>query len=228
MDFAQMPTWPSRRNLARYSELTRIDIREFLQNGGTWIDIGPGPEATAVSELVGVPQLDLVVLDYFPLQLPAGIRCFQGEVPKCRDFAAMFQKVGTFVSDIYGGVSYADDPLEALLFESLLPAEEGKLACFTELERFGDSSCWARVEELFAILGQVATLEVFRTFADANQVWEEQLRISLAGASSSSIESWDTLVQLAREVVGVGTKDKVLWQSKDPNPAVIYRVNYSR
>ena len=220
------PDWPNERDLARYSELCGVDIGTFLSGGGHWIDVGPGKTARAQRALLGVAGVSLTAIGPHTRAFPPGIRFVRGSVPEDPDFLADAARTARLVTDVYGAVSYAGDPLDALLYEALLLADDGVLVAFTELERFGEADAWARVVDFFRVgLGQAAQFERVSIIGDAVPRPFVCLRVTVRGGPAGGADRLAALRDEAARRVGAARPGAVLWSSDD-GLAQIRRVDY--
>ena len=206
------PSWPSRRSIDRYSELTAIDIKSFLNPGDCFIDIGPGSDARALSGMLD-RGIKLIGVTAHKMESPEGIEMIPAHLPK--DIARVDHMYGKarLVTDVYGAFSYGDNPLDILILESLLLAPDGKLACISETKRVGSKEDQKRMSKFAKeCLGVELIFEQFETFADANQVMETELRISAWRTGNPRTTDFEELRSAAVDVIGYPEKGQVLFE----------------
>src|ERR1700734_3060579 len=109
----QEPMWPKERDLSRYNTLVGFEIQKLLKPGGLWIDIGVGKNAKPMRPLIGRPSVVLKAISPHYRTLPTGIALTTGHVPEHVDFLAENRGHARLVTDIFGAVSYCDDPVQA-------------------------------------------------------------------------------------------------------------------
>jgi len=219
------PGWPKQRNLDRYNLLVGGDIEAILKEGGLWIDIGPGEEADPMRPLVGRPGVTLKAIGPHLRRFPDEIAFTNGMVPEDTAFLAENRGKARLVTDIFGAVSYCDNPVHALIYEALLLGESGMCVAFTELERFGDLGAWGRITEYFRTrLEQEITFQSVSVFGDASRRFSTELRIRCDCKRPSEAQLNELLLAADRDI-GVPRPGERLWISSD-NTAEIRRVEY--
>ncbi len=219
------PTWPTGRSVERYNLLLGIDLAALLAEGGLWIEIGPGTNALPMLPFVGRKDVSLTAIGPHPRSLPEGIQFAQGMVPEDKTFFATNRARARLVTDVYGAVSYCKDPVQALIFGSLLLARGGVFLAFTELYRFGDLPNWERITEFFRIkLRQVLSFETISVRGDASKTYSTCLRVRVQGPSLKS-KCLDEIFDEAARSVGIPVPTRTLWTAEDRS-ASISRVDY--
>lgn len=205
-------TWPSRRPLARYEEMTDLPIADVLSSGDTWIDIGPGSNAHALGEMVG-KGVFLMGITPHKMEIPLGVNMSAGFVPNNREFLDSHLVNSKLVTDIYAAFSYADDPIEVLVYETLLLKEGGLFRAVSEPERLGDAADHARIMAFAEkYLGVKLSFSQFLTWADARQEWEYELRVSGKRVKDPVSYDLNELMEIAKKEVGVAQKDRKLFE----------------
>lgn len=219
------PTWPTSRGVERYEALGGVDIASTLEQGGIWIDVGPGIDARPMQPFLHRPDVSLVCVGMHPRDLPAAIEFHLGAVP--HDVATLERYAGRarLVTDIYASVSYADDPLLALAYCVLLLEPGGVCAAFTELRRLGGLATWDRAIQGFrAHLGASLHLEAMPILEDASQSMATALRIRAFRTSSVRLDFAD-VARLLQAQIGTPIAGEVIWQASDGS-ASIRQVDY--
>ncbi len=211
----QMPkNWPSRRDLPRYEEMTQIPIQIILERGDSWLDIGPGSNARALCGMLDKEGVRLVGMTPHQLEAPLSIDIFVGSVPENISFLEDNFLKFKLVTDIYAAVSYSEDPVKALIYESLLlqlspsPDDEARLAIVTDVGRFGTIDDYERIK-VFAKehLGVQLDFSHFSTWADALQRPEFELRIIGKRISNDiTTDKLEALFELADKELGARMK----------------------
>jgi hypothetical protein len=220
------PLWPKERDLSRYNVLAGFDIQKQLESGGLWIEVGIGKSAKPMRPLIGVPGVNLKAIAPHSRSLPKNIALTVGYVPDHLGFLAENRGRAKLVSDIFGAVSYCDDPVQALIYEALLLSSDGIYVGFTELYRLGDIESWDRITEFFGNrLHQEISFQTVFELGDASGLFSTYLRIRITGKTSRRA-SLKKILHEARCVVGVPQReDKPLWVSSDRS-AKIWRMRY--
>lgn len=205
-------TWPSRRPLSRYEEMTDLPISDLLNPGDTWIDIGPGTNAQALGEMVE-KGIFLMGITPHKMEIPLGVNMSAGFVPDNKEFLDSHLLNSKLVTDVYAAFSYADDPLEVLVYETLLLKEGGQYRAVSEPERIGDAADHAKIMEFGEkYLGVKLSFSQFLTWADARQEWEYELRVSGKRIGDPVSFDLNELMQIAQKEVGVAQKDEKLFE----------------
>ncbi len=220
----QEPPWPKERDLARYNALVGFEIQEHLRGGGLWIDIGVGKGARPMRPLIGQPGVTLKAISPHYRALPTGISLTTGHVPEHVGFLAGNRGRGRLVTDIFGAVSYCDDPIQALIYGALLLRADGVFVAFTELRRLGDLETWDRTTEFFHDrLHQDITFQTVFVLGDSSGKFSTCLRIRIQGKSSPTALS--NIFKGARRAIGIPQRGEPLWISSDKS-AKIWRTDY--
>lgn len=219
------PQWPAQRGRDRYESLLNIDIGEQLAKGGTWIDVGPGVDALPMRPFLDRPDVSLVCVGPHPRTLPARIDFTLSTIPDDATFLGRWSGKATLVTDVYGSVSYSDDPLLAIAYGVLLLQPRGTFAAFTELQRLGGIETWDRAIQCFRRDLQVTlTLQATSIFEDASQSFATALRI-LAIRENDTHVDLDTAAARLQAQVGMPVASATLWEAADRS-ARISRVDY--
>lgn len=219
------PLWPKERDLDRYNVLAGFEIQKYLSNGGLWIEIGIGKSARPMRPLIGVPGVELKAIAPHHRALPAGISVTTGYVPDDTDFMAENRGQAKLVTDIFGAVSYCEDPIQALIYGSLLLGANGVFIAFTELRRLGDLDAWDRITRFFGDrLHQQIEFQTVFVLGDASQQFSTYLRIRIQGKSTRRA-ALSRIFKEARRTIGMPQRDAPLWISSDKS-AKIWRTDY--
>lgn len=222
--------WPQERDASRYSELAGFDFRRHLENGGVWMDIGCG-KGIALSDFITQRNLQLVGVTPVLIEMDPRISQIHSLLPSDRAILAEYRGKLRMASDIYGALSYCEDPLEALIYEALLLAPNGVAAIATRLERFGSSTETRKnIQELFRTqLG--CDLEFFEieTISDATgkAVGVLQIRIIATPESGARDTDIEDLLKTFQANVGRPNRTRPAWISED-GKARIWQVDYMR
>jgi hypothetical protein len=219
------PQWPAQRGRERYESLLNIDIAGRLAHGGTWVDVGPGVDALPMRLFLDRADVSLVCVGPHPRNLPSPIDFTLSTIPDDATFLGQWSGKATLVTDVYGSVSYSDDPLLAIACCVLLLAPGGTFAAFTELQRIGGLETWDRAIQWFRRDLQVTlTLQAVSIFEDASQSFATGLRILATRDSATHVDLATTAAQLRTEV-GTPVPSATLWEAADRS-ARICRVDY--
>lgn len=222
---SQEPTWPAQRGLKRYDALLGIDLGRMLEAGGLWIEIGPGTEALPMLPFLRRPGVELEAIGPHSRALPDGIAFTQGIVPEDEVFFAAHRGRARLVTDVFGALSYYDDPIRALLYGALLLADGGLFLGFTELYRFGDLSTWEKTTEFFRqTLNQRISFETIPVLGDATKKYATGLRVRVQGPAAVNTPLGDIFEEAARQI-GRPAHTSTLWAADDCS-ASISRVDY--
>src|SRR5208283_794003 len=221
------PRWPIHRDVERYNHLLGIDPITIFEEGGLWIEIGPGADARPMLPLIGQEDTTLAAIGPHHRSLPAAIHFTQGTVPEDQGFLAAYRGKARLVTDVYAAVSYCQDPIQAMIYGSLLLADGGLFLAFTELCRFGDLPTWERITEFFrAQLGQSIGFETMSVLGDASKAYSTCLRVRVQGRSTQTA-SLARIFEEAAGFIGTPVKTGTLWVAEDQS-ASISRVDYLR
>jgi hypothetical protein len=158
--------------------------------------------------------------------LPKKIALTVGYVPDHSGFLVENRGRAKLVTDIFGAVSYCEDPVQALIYEALLLRSDGIYVAFTELHRVGDLETWDRLTEFFANrLHQKISFQTVYVFGDASGQFSTYLRICISGKTSRRA-SLKEIFREARLAIGTPQRDETpLWVSSDRS-AKIWRMDY--
>jgi len=219
------PEWPRERSLSRYKELTGIDIPAILKDGGTWVDIGPGETMNAMNPLVGQDRLSLYAIGPHIRDVPKGIKFELGLVPDDQNFLNSLRGKAKLVTDIYGALSYAQNPLRVLIYGAMLIHGNGLFVGFTELLRIGDLATWSRITNFFrSELNLGVSFQTVGVIGDASGIFSACLRVVVSGDVPTSENFFDVCAR-ADAIVGRMSKAEALWVSED-GLATIWRTKY--
>jgi len=219
------PQWPKERDLARYDELAGFDIRKLLGDGGLWIEVGIGKSARPMRPLIGQPGVELKAIAPHYRALPKGISLTLGCVPDDHGFLVENRARARLVTDIFGAVSYCEDPVQALIYGALLLGAGGVFVAFTELRRIGDLETWDRITQFFHDrLHQQIAFQTVYVLGDASRQFSTYLRIRIEGKAAGRAAS-ATLFKDAQRKIGAPHRDQALWTSSDES-AKIFRTRY--
>lgn len=212
--------WPASRGLSTYNEMTGLNLEEEMQNGGIWIDIGPGQKCAAISELS--EKIDNVwvigIAPNVPEEFPVRSTIFGGWMPT---LSLPIDGRARVVTDIFSGVSYAPHGLNVLIKAASWLAPGGVVAACTETRRLGDGWTHDRIVRFFKeCMALECKFQVYKKFAEGNQKWEDQLRIVIRNNNT-----YDSLIGRANKIVGRALRGRLLWQSKD-EAAKIFEVTH--
>lgn len=217
--------WPKERDLGRYNVLVGFKIQEYLSGGGLWIDIGVGKGARPMRPLIGQPGVMLKAISLHWRALPKGISLTTGRVPENVGFLAGNRGCARLVTDIFGAVSYCDDPIQALIYGALLLRAKGVFVVFTELRRLGDLETWDRTTEFFHNrMHQDITFQTVFVLGDSSGQFSTCLRIRIEGKSTSR-SAVSNIFKDARCTIGMPRRGKPLWISSDKS-AKIWSTHY--
>lgn len=219
------PHWPKDRGDARYDELAGFNIRSFLCTGGLWIDVGPGTDASPMKQVLSNRAIKVKAIGPHHRNLPTAVAFTRGSVPSHLQFLRSNRERAKLVTDIYGAVSYCEDPIQSLIYEALLLTDGGVLVAFTELHRFGDLGVWDRITNFMRCnLRQTVSFQTKSDFGDDSQTFSTCLRIRVDGRAFTRYRL-RILFENARREIGVPKHGAGLWVSSD-GKAVIQRVDY--
>ncbi len=207
--------------------LLGIDLAKIMEKGGLWIEIGPGADALPMLPFIGRKGTMLAAIGPHYRSLPAGILFSEGTIPEDTKFFRAHRAKARLVTDVYAAVSYCQDPIQAVIYGSLLLGEEGQFLAFTELYRFGDLPTWERITEFFRVkLKQSISFETMSVLGDASKAFSTCLRVRVRGRSPGSA-SLRQLFNEAARYIGIPVKSRTLWEAEDRS-ASISRVDYLR
>jgi hypothetical protein len=220
------PQWPKERNLARYDALAGFKIQKYLSRGGLWIDIGVGKGARPMRPLLRKPGVKLKAISPHHRSLPAGISLTIGQVPEHTGFLAENRGRARLVTDVFGALSYCDDPVQSLIYGALLLRTNGVFVAFTELRRLGNLETWDRITQFFhRRLNQDISFQTVFVLGDSSGLYSTYLRVCIQGKATPE-RSLSNLFKQARHAIGAPRRTHPLWESSDKS-AKIWRVDYS-
>jgi SAM-dependent methyltransferase len=185
------PAKPASRSLAHYCDLLDFDIlsTENLPQNTLWIDAGCG-SAQALKELEAkrpdVHRVGIIDPSQASSSMPLedSIEIIHARLPhEIERLEHVRGQVG-LITDVYGVVSLAADPLEALLAECRLLRSDGQAVIITGASRFGQERDWIQLSKLWAehTGGSRIRFEELRTFAADTHHWKSALKIVVEGS----------------------------------------------
>ena len=202
-----------------------FEIGPFMDRGGVWIDVGVGKDALPMRPLIGRPGIKLKGLSPHHRKLPKGITLIIGQVPEDTDLLPENRGRSRLVTDIFGAVSYCDDPVQSLIYEALLLNEGGIFIAFTELYRLGDIDTWDRITAFFhERLRQSISFQTVYSWGDSLKRYSTYLRIRVEGKSKTKA-ALPNIFKRARLAIGMPQRREPLWTSPD-RKAKIWRMRY--
>jgi hypothetical protein len=227
----EQPNWPANRDLKTYSEMCGHKLELLVRDGDIVVDIGPGRSCTFLDELSRIRNISAMgIAPHVPERIPANVISFAGWAPT---FEMPIKDRAMLITDIFAGVTYAMKPsrdgksmvpagLDVLIRAANWIAPGGRLIACTETTRLGNRHDLDRIARFFhEYMGLKCKFEIYQKFAEGNQKWEDQLRITIENSNTYS-----NLVKRAEEVVGRALRGRVLWESKDGGNARIFEVQY--
>jgi len=236
------PDYPRDRPIQRYEELTGESIRSKLDLWDIVIDVGCGKGIAAEALTLRGGNVIAVNIDREETRLqdpihmaiegpPVPIYSFKNRVPNNPILYAIAGRRARYALDIYGAISYCSNPIDALLYLSLLIRKDGLGVAVTEPERFHPST-WPWISKFFNLYsGQRVTFSTFKTWGDANQCYEKALRIKIKGEGRyepilRKRWPWAVGFDWAKECFGPPKYSETpLWQSRSKR-AKIWGVDY--
>jgi hypothetical protein len=219
------PLWPRERDLDRYNQLAGFDIRKHLDTGGLWIEVGIGKSGRSMRPLIGQPGVELKAIAPHYRALPKDISLTLGCVPDDHGFLAENRGRARLVTDMFGGVSYCEDPLQGLIYGALLLGNGGVFVTFTMLHRMGDLESWDRIAQFFHDrLNQQISFQAVYMLSDASGQFSTYLRIRVEGKAKAKA-TLSSLFKAAQRTIGVPRRNQSLWTSPDGS-AKIFRTDY--
>lgn len=209
-----IPSWPEERSLARYKEFTLLDFNEILSNGDMWIDIGCR-SGKALSQLSTLRKVKLVGVNAHKITVLPGIEPIYTVIPDDITLYKKYRKQARLVTDIHGAISYAENPLHALIYEALLLKPGGTAVLVTMEERFGEVTTWERITSFFKLkMQQNIVFEKFNYYSEHVALMIRSVRIIITGYCDER-NNLDSLLVEARKYVGVMRKNILLLQAED-------------
>ena len=170
-------------------------------------------------------DVSLVCIGPHPRTLAPRIDFTLSTIPDDQAFFERWSGKARLVTDVYGSVSYGDDPLRALAYCSLLLEPGGICAAFTELERIGGLATWNRAIQFFRRELQVTmTLMAVPIVEDASQSFATALRIQATRQQAGQV-TLHVLVARLHDEVGRPMPSNTIWESPDKT-ARIQRIEY--
>jgi len=220
----QLPAWPKERDLERYSDYTKIDFKQSLRAEQVWIDIGCRT-GKALSQSRKICRAKLVGVNAHDIKVRAGIEPIFAAIPENKEVYKKFRKKTDWLTDIYGAVSYCEDPLKALIYETCLLKPNGTAVIILLQARIGTLAVLKRIKLFFnSVLKQQIKFEKFITYSDNTKTPLKTLRITIHGHCQSKL-GFENLFILAKKEIGEIQKKKLIWRSEDGS-AEQWRVIY--
>lgn len=209
-----VPQWPAERDLSRYQEYTQINFAEILSAGKTWIDIGCR-SGKALSQALELYQAKAIGVNAHKISVKPGIQAVYAAIPEDTIVYQQYDSKVDLLTDIYGAVSYCDNPLDALIYEASL-LKPGATAVIVLLEkRICGQVIWQRIQSFFqAFLKQGIQFQRFRSYSDNTRRPIRTLRITITGYNQAE-QSLTELFSLAQQFVGQMKKTQIIWQAPD-------------
>lgn len=214
MDKTPIPSWPAERGLEKYARYTCIDFDQELFQGKTWIDIGcrTGIALNATRQKY---QAHLIGVNAHPIKVLPGIESIYAVIPNDRSVYTKYQSSADLLTDIYGAVSYENDPLAALIYEGLLLKRGGKAVIITLEAKLGNRKNQSEMSHFFeTVMGQQLSFKRFRHYSDNSKRVISSLRITIQGHSTSKC-TLDTLLLKAQKALGLPKLEKVIYTPSD-------------
>lgn len=223
------PSWPVDRDLNRYHELLGIEVDQWLKNGGTWIDIGPGINALPMQPFLKRSDICLITIGPHIRRLPPEISVVKGQVPDDRNFFLTHYGQARLVTDVYASLSYTVDPVAALIYGCLLLEEGGMFGGFTELHRIGGLNTWNELIQYFwHRLGIELNMTAIPILEDASGLRATALRVQgKRHQLPFQTPVLDEIVSDLHEIIGHPQETGIIWQSDDGS-ARISRIEYRK
>ncbi|MCX6957134.1 MAG: hypothetical protein NT164_01135 [Verrucomicrobiae bacterium] len=220
------PTWPNERDLARYAELTQLDFDDCLAKGTTWIDVGCRT-GKALSQMFKKKKIVPVGVNAHQMKVRSGIHSVFAALPEDSSVYQQYQRGADLVTDIYGAVAYADNPLNVLIYEACLLKGKAQAVIITLEEKIIsiDQEIFQQLKSFFkTVMGQSIKFKKFTTYSDNTKSPIKTLRITIQGSCHSNLNLQD-LFNEGKKHIGMARKTKVLYQSRDAT-AQIWQVVY--
>lgn len=213
LDLTQ-PNWPMNRGLERYKELTGFHPERIRENG-IWIDIGPGANALALSQLKRDDILKVGISGH-QVDAPSDIHIAYGFFPEVDLEHLNIQKVD-LITDIYSAFSYSDYPLRVLMAQLSMLKKGGELFIFSEKYKINDFVTWYKLADILApLMGVDLSFKVKEVFADANQVKEDALLITGKKIFDTKVTP-QRLLEIIYSSIGVPKIEETIWQAPGSN-----------
>lgn len=222
----KMPSWPKERDLSTYSKYAAIDFEKVLSSGKIWIDVGCRT-GKALSQTRKLYKAQLVGINTHAIKVRSGVQSIQAHIPEDISVYKKYQKKADLVTDVYGAVSYCENPLNALIYEACLLTSEATAVIVTLEERFEGATTLRCIQQFFKkIMKQSIGFERFITYSDNTKTPIKTLRISIKGMYQSEMILNDLFFE-AQKYVGSMKKIKVVAEPSDKS-FTIWQVRYSK
>jgi hypothetical protein len=207
----KIPSWPNERDLNRYAEMTLIDFKNELAKDKVWIDIGCRT-GKALSQIRKHFDAKLVGINAHKIRVRKGIESYYSLIPDDRRIYENYQQKADLVTDIYGSVSYSENPLEAMIYAACLLKPQAKAVFITLETRMGNLQ---KIKNFFhTVMKQEIKFQRFTTYSDNTKTPIKTLRVTILGHCRSRI-NLEGLFKKAQRDVGIMKKAKMIWQSAD-------------
>jgi hypothetical protein len=222
----EIPTWPLERDLATYAKYTCIDFDLDLSAGKTWIDIGCRT-GKALSETKRLYKAHLIGVNAHRIKVLTGIKSIFAEIPQDRSVYKKFRKKTDLLTDVYGAVTYDNDPIAALIYEACLLKPGGKAVIISLDAKLGNKANRQDAQYFFeTIMGQNLKFKRFRTYSDNSKTALNSLRITITGDCRSN-RSLDSLFLRARKMIGEPKKIRLLYSPPD-HSVELWKIVYKK
>ena len=221
-----LPTWPNERDLARYAELTELDFAQELSTGKTWIDIGCRT-GKALSQAAKQYRIIPIGVNAHDIAVCSGIDSIFAAVPDDDILYDNYKGSADLGTDIYGAVSYCDNPLNALIYEACLLKPNAKLVIVTLEDRMVASSIdvFTKIQHFFTVtMKQSISFQCFISYSDNSKSIVKNVRIIITGKPDMALSLHELFV-VAENTIGKMARDKVIYQSLDQT-AQIWQTRY--
>lgn len=214
MDKTSIPAWPAERGLEKYARYTCIDFDQELFHGKTWIDIGcrTGIALNATRQKY---QARLIGVNAHSIEVLPGIESIYAVIPHDRSVYTKFQRSADLLTDIYGAVSYENDPFAAMIYEALLLKRGGKAVIICLEAKLGNRKNQSDMSHFFeTVMGQQLSFKRFRHYSDNSKRVISSLRITIQGHCTSKC-TLDILLLKAQKELGLPKLEKVIYTPPD-------------
>lgn len=211
-------SWPNNRSLARYNELTNIEIQTVLERGQSWLEVGPGTNTLPMREVLENKQIFAYSMG--PTKPTVGddnILHIKGKIPEDLDKLSSLYGKMDLVTDIFAAITYSGDPLKAILVESHLLKSDGLLIAVTESNLISPDTIMIEFKSFMKELGFDINFEVFHTIADSSGKPELNMRMRVKKTTNTTSHKNDvaTAVRKFDSIFKAKTSQVILWKSGD-------------
>lgn len=226
METQKIPTWPRERDLATYTKYTGIHFVLELSTGKTWIDIGCRT-GKAMSETKKFCKAHLIGVNAHQIQVLPGIKPILANIPQDRSVYKKFSKKTDLLTDVYGAVTYDNDPIAALIYEACLLKPGGKAVIISLEAKLGNKVNRQDIQHFFeTVMGQNIEFKRFRTYSDNSKTPLNSLRITITGDGHSKY-SLEILFLKARQMIGMPKKIRLLYRPAD-HSVELWKIVYKK